>query len=164
MRVVCLVVTCLLVGHAVAGSSPVLVVEDVHGDAVTLVPAAASVQRLVILCSDRGGSKFSRSWLAALRAAEGLPDLVEIANLESVPWVARPFVRRAFRDSASVLLDWKGVVRQRYGFDRDRVNVYLLDRYGNLLLKASGTEPSDELAQFIQRIRHGREESVEGNR
>ena len=129
-----------------------LVLEDAHGRQLT-VRAEAPHHQLVILCSDREGARYGKRWLAEIRAVEPRPPLVEVAHLAGVPAVARPVVRRAFRGSSIVLLDWRGEIEHRYGFVPGHVNVYLIDRDGGLLLRTHGGESTADLSRFLAAMR-----------
>ena len=69
---------------------------------------------------------------------EGACPVVEAANLDAVPFFARPFVRNAFEDAAPVVLDWHGEIGERLGFEPDSVNLYLVDSDGALVAHFRG--------------------------
>jgi hypothetical protein len=104
------------------------VLRDQFGREAVVLPVSAGP--VVILYSDRAGTREARAWLGTL--AIGGCILIEVAQLAEVPAVARPFVRRSFRNSSAVLLDWRGRLAARLGFQHGHANLYLFDSAGRL--------------------------------
>jgi predicted transcriptional regulator len=103
----------------------------------------------VLIDGDRTGSQFNGVWGSAVRSrykssGDRHVAVVFIAQLASVPAFMRGFVQKKFlgKDSAHpagrILLDWHGVVADRFGFRADVSNVYVIDREGVLRYKGSG--------------------------
>jgi hypothetical protein len=103
----------------------------------------------VLIDGDRTGSQFNGVWGSAVRnryknSGDQHVAVVFIAQLASVPSFMRGLVQKKFlgKDSAHpagrILLDWHGVVADRFGFRADVSNVYLIDREGVLRYKGSG--------------------------
>jgi hypothetical protein len=147
--------TAALLSAAIAtGEEPAapLVFQDHKGGRVVVGVEDADAGPRLILASDRGGSRFSRRWLARMSALEPRLRIIEVAHLAGVPAPVRPLVRRAFRGSPSVLLDWKGALASSYGFRPRRVNVYLIDSNGRLRLAESGGDSDEDLARVVTSI------------
>jgi hypothetical protein len=129
---------------------PPLVFQDYRGKSVSVGAEEAGSAPRLIVASDRAASRFSRRWLARLSSDPGVR-IVEVAHITGVPALVRPLVRRAFRGTP-VLLDWKGALASRYGFEPARVNLYLIDASGRLLLAESGGDSDADLARVVARI------------
>jgi len=113
---------------------------DLHGSVVLLI------------AGDRDGNKFNNAWGHAARAhCKDQLKIVYIANLTSVPGFMHGFVKGKFvsKDPAHpngpILLDWKGVVAQRFGFHDNLSNVYVIDRDGVLRYTSSGKGTDTDL-------------------
>lgn len=128
----------LLAGHAIT-------LADVTGREWDL--AARAGQPAVLIYSDREGSRHTAPWLRVAKDYGDRCVLVEVADLSSAPRVARPFVRRAFRQHPGVLLDWRGEIGHAFGFEAGQPNVYVLDTGGHLVThlrgEAEGAEPAE---------------------
>ncbi len=143
-----------LLAASAAGTAqpPPIELSDSSGRRVALGAEQPGLPPRLLVVSDRGGSRFSKRWSRRLVGLEPALRLIDVAHLADVPAVARPLVRRAFRDSPAVLLDWHGALARRFGFEPDRVNVYLLDAAGRLLLAASGGDAEEDLAGVVARL------------
>jgi len=117
----------------------------------------------VLIDGDRTGSQFNEVWGRAVRSRyKGSGDqhvaIVYVAHLASVPGLMRGFVRKKFlgKDSAHpagrILLDWQGVVADRFGFHADLSNVYVIDRRGILRYKGSGKGSTTDLDPLFQLV------------
>ncbi len=114
-------------------------------------------QVMVVTASDRGGSKGTVEWgRAMIQALDPTLNLlsvryVAVANLKSVPSVARKKVRKKFpQDELQwTLLDWKGQWAKTYGFESKATNILVFDASGALLFHAHGQQPDARQAQGI---------------
>ncbi len=117
---------------AAESSAPTLVefkIKDQFGEVYTDEPYREGL--FVVIGSDREGSEFSRGWTEAVRESlEGLTAAVDVhfaavAHVHGVPRLIRGMVRGAFPDhpDAWVLLDWKGVFEEAYGYEPDSTTV-----------------------------------------
>jgi len=107
---------------------------------------------VLLIAGDRDGNKFNNAWGHGARThCKDQLKIVYIANLTSVPGFMHGFVKGKFvsKDPAHpngpILLDWKGVVPQRFGFHDNLSNVYLIDRDGVLRYTASGKGTDTDL-------------------
>jgi hypothetical protein len=112
-------------------------IENQYGREVAIFPGNGP---RVIVYADRKGRRQTDSWKPVL--AGGACLVIEAANLDAVPFLVRPFVRNAFDDASPVVLDWKGEIAERLGFEPDSANLYLIGRNGELLAHVTG--PADE--------------------
>lgn len=111
-------------------------------------PQSFAGRHLLILASDRGGSKFNPGWGDALRqalTAAGLRQAVEIvgvSDLRAVPGFLRSFVRGKFPDEPEkwVLMDWTGIFAEAYDLEPKACNILLFDGVGELLYRGHGRE------------------------
>lgn len=134
---------------AAPGAASRVVLEDQFGREAVVVPVPAGP--VVVLYSDRTGAREAGAWLSALET--GVCVLIEVAQLAEVPAIARPFVRRSFRNSSAVLLDWRGRLAERLGFEPGRANLYLFDRAGRLSRHYHAGLGGTALHEFIADLR-----------
>jgi hypothetical protein len=95
-------------------------------------------QVVLVIGSNRGGSKYSRQWGPALRAGMdslGFGDEVlslPVANVSSVPGFMKGMVRKKFPKEKEkwALVDWKGLFAKSYGFQKGACNLLVFDREG----------------------------------
>ncbi|HUO82493.1 MAG TPA: hypothetical protein VM616_06505 [Gammaproteobacteria bacterium] len=69
--------------------------------------------------------------------------------------IARPFIRKAFDKAPPTLLDWKGELALRCGFEPNVPNIYVFDRHGELHGALSGPGSALELAalrELLERL------------
>jgi hypothetical protein len=96
---------------------------------------------LILIGSDRDGSRYAREWGKALDAAidrDGAApdvDLVGFSDLRGVPFFLKGYVRGKFprEEGESTLLDWSGVFADSYDFVSGTVNIFVFDRRGRLI-------------------------------
>ncbi len=156
---------CLSTVPAVAGGqSPRLLIpfeiEDQHR---RLHRQADYLDRVVlVLGSDRGGSRFSAGWRRAItQAVGGEPrfdklSVLSLADLRGVPFFVRGSVRKRFPRAPDnrVLLDWKGLFPVTYAFEPDACNLLVFAADGALVIQAHGREVDPEtLAAVVAAIR-----------
>jgi len=116
---------------------------------------------LVIIGSDKDGSKFAGIWGQAIRSAlKDDPDftkvwIVALSDLRGVPFFLKGWVKGKFPKNRAhwVLLDWQGVFAQAYSFEPKAVNILVFDCSGNLIHKSSvrGLEES-KLKKIVDKI------------
>jgi hypothetical protein len=82
-----------------------------------------------------------------------------VANLRAVPPFFHSFVKRKFvgkgadgQPARPTLLDWDGMVGDRYGFTDDLTNVYVIDLQGVLRYRDSGKGVPAEIQKLIRAI------------
>lgn len=115
---------------------------------------------LVLVGSDRKGSRYQGAWVRELRALigeRGSPDavrLIEAADLRGVPFFVKGSVKRKFPSDERqwVLMDWKGMFARAYEFEPDACSVLLFDRGGELLHRAAGQDPDRKALAEIGRL------------
>jgi hypothetical protein len=104
---------------------------------------------LVLLAGDREGSKHTRAWKEALKAAlSGVPGaegvrFAGLADLRGVPGFLQGMVRSRFPKEPErwVMLDWEGLFGKDYGLERGVCTVLVFDAEGRLVHRAGGKEP-----------------------
>jgi peroxiredoxin len=102
----------------------------------------------VLTFGDRKGSEQIEGWVKSVFDRYGdRIDLHGIAVLTSIPAPFHGLARRQFRQKIKypVLLDFKGDVSKVYGYEKDRANIYVMDRDGRIRLKLTGAATPDGL-------------------
>jgi hypothetical protein len=95
---------------------------------------------LLIIGSDKKGDSGNEIWGEKIaKKYKGRIVIIGMADLQSVPFFYRWKVRADFRDrrdtpsakyGVPILLDWKGVLAQSYGFKPEVSNLILIDAKG----------------------------------
>jgi hypothetical protein len=114
-------------------------------------------QVVVVTAGDRKGGEYTVAWgRAMLEAMDPFVNLsqvryIEVADLNSVPSLARKAVRKKFpKDELQwILLDWKGQWAKAYGFEKKAANILVFDASGTLLEHAHGQEPDQSQVQAL---------------
>lgn len=112
----------------------------------------------VLLGGDRKGSAYIDDWGPALHRAlateldEGTVCSVGFANLKGVPFFVRKKIIRSFpADPESwTILDWKGEIARKWGFEKNAANLYVFDREGRIVFHI-GLRGFDQV-QFDQSV------------
>jgi hypothetical protein len=110
---------------------------------------------LVLLAGDREGSKHTRAWKEALKAAlSGVPGaegvrFAGLADLRGVPGFLRGMVRSRFPKEPErwVMLDWEGLFGKGYGLERGACTVLIFDAQGRFAHRTSGKEPDPKAVE-----------------
>ncbi len=130
-------------------------IKDQFGNSYTDEPYREGV--VVVIGSDRKGSAYSREWSTAIRESlESLTlrtevRLLPLGHMKGVPRLLRGFVRRQFpkHPDAWVLLDWKGVFEEAYGYEKDSSTILVfLD--GVMVHRTFGQELEQDKVDGIQ--------------
>jgi len=136
--------------------------EDQFGETHTTADVRGNA--LLVVGSDKHGSRYQRYWIDRLRAALGDRDagevieIVELADLRGVPFFVKGSVRKKFpKDRRSwVLMDWKGEFAKAYRFEKRRCNILLFDGSGKLVLhvgvQGADAEMLDEIGAAIDAL------------
>lgn len=85
--------------------------------------------------ADRQGSEQIDGWIAPLEARYGGRIVIAgIADLSQVPGLLRSMVREKFRKRwvHPVMLDWEGSVARGFHYQKDKANVFVIDREGRM--------------------------------
>lgn len=122
---------------------------------LALAALASSAQQAVLLAGDREGSRHTRAWKEALKAAlGGVPgaDRVRfagLADLRGVPGFMRGAVRARFPKEPErwVMLDWEGLFGKGYGLERGACTVLVFGADGRLAHRGGGKEPGPEAVE-----------------
>jgi len=114
-------------------------------------------QVVVVTAGDKKGSKYTVAWGRAMIQAMdpnvnlGRVRYIQVADLKSVPSMARKTVRKKFpQDELQwTLMDWKGQWAKTYDFERKAANILVFDASGTLLVHAHGQEPDQKQARAL---------------
>ena len=109
--------------------------------------------------ADKNGSEQLEEWIRPLieRYSAKDADKIEIAGiaeLSSVPGIAKGVVRNLIRKKSErpVMLDWNGDVSKSYNYEKDKANLVLVDRQGNIIARETGAANATRLAKFYREI------------
>lgn len=95
----------------------------------------------VLTFGDRKGSSQVEGWVKTLyeRYRDRI-DLHGVAVLASIPSLFHGYARDRFREKVGypVLLDFKGDVSKRYGYEKEKANIFIVARDGTVVLKMTG--------------------------
>lgn len=109
----------------------------------------------VVTVADRKGAKQVESWVRPLweRYGERI-DLEGVADVSAVPRLLRGWVTGRLKKAAShpVLLDWTGAVCRQFAYRPGQVNVLLLDREGNILMRWVGPAHDQAVAELFAEL------------
>ena len=109
----------------------------------------------VMSVADHKGSEQLAPWIQQIHDRYGTR--VDIDGIADVSMIAKPFqgiFRAAFRKqlARSVLLDWGGEVVKQFDYKKGVPNLYVIDRKGQIVGRASGTATDDAVATFAREI------------
>lgn len=110
---------------------------------------------VVLIFGDREGSEQIEGWVRPLYGK--FTDQIYIfgiAELSAVPRVARPVVRRLIKSKSknSVMLDWSGAVSEAYDYEKEKANVFVIDKNGNIVAEKNGAASESELNDLYSKI------------
>lgn len=135
----------LVLAATLLAAEPEVVLNDQFGRRSAVLPV--TVAPAVVVYSDGAGATEAGPWLRRLRS--GSCHVIEVANLVDVPAIARPIVRRRFRDAGPVLLDWRGELAHVLGFVSGHANLYLFGGGGQLLVHHHAAQDEAGRALFV---------------
>ncbi len=112
---------------------------------------------LIIIATDRDGSKFSDSWRQAIydelekrqKAKQVL--FIRVADLRGAPWFLYDFIKGKFpkdKDRWS-LMDWKGIFATAYSFESKSCNILVFNSQHCLIYKTHVQEPDPQKLEEI---------------
>ncbi len=105
--------------------------------------------------ADHKGSDQLAPWIQKIYDRYG--NRIEIDGIADVSMIPKPFhgmFRAAFRKqlTRSVLLDWGGDVVNRFAYKKGVPNVYVIDRDGRIVARASGEASDGAIAELAKEI------------
>ncbi len=109
----------------------------------------------VLVFGDREGSRQIESWVRPLvEKYQTDIDIQGIAELSAVPGLAQGAVRRIMKNQVkySVMLDWNGDVSKSYGYQKGKANLFVIDKNGNIVAKATGAANKADLETIFRDI------------
>lgn len=117
-------------------------------------------RRLIVIGGDREASNDTRAWAQEARKLvdaetyqEASVEIIRVADLRAVPAGFRGLVAKKMRRNyeTPVLMDWQGVVADRFEFQPGLANVVIVDELGvvHLLLQAMQPQP-----QQVDQLKH----------
>ncbi len=105
-------------------------------------------QILIVIGSDRNGSEFHDDWESALRdslaadSSDAGVAFLSVAEVRGVPFFLKGSVKVKFsrEEDEWILLDWKGLLAETYGFEANSANILVFAADGTLALHVHGRE------------------------
>jgi hypothetical protein len=112
----------------------------------------------ILVFGDRNGSNQIEGWVRPLygKYSDGIY-IFGVAELSAVPWVARPFVRGIIKNKSktSIMLDWSGKISKSYGYQKNKANLFVVDKAGNVIAEKRGAATPSALADLYPEINRG---------
>jgi hypothetical protein len=109
----------------------------------------------VLLLGDREGSKFTDNWSKPLFARYGNTiHLVAMADVSSVPFFLKGFIRGKFRDAYTtpILMDWDGETVEYYDIQKNVPTFIAIDKQGIVRAHLSGKGTAEDLAKAYNAV------------
>ena len=123
-------------GEAPTNSTPVVAafaLPDQYDDLHRISFPATQVTVLTV--ADRKGSEQIDGWMAPLRERyAGTIAITGIADMSRAPRLLRSMLREKFRQHFKypVMLDWDGAVSRDFHYQKDKANLFVIDREGRV--------------------------------
>lgn len=108
-------------------------------------------KHVLLFLADRAGSKLTPNFTKVLEPKfRGKVTFVAVANVSSVPFFLKGFIRGKFRENYSytVLMDWDGELWEHFSCKDDVTTVVHIDPNGTAKFKLSGTGTDKEIEQI----------------
>lgn len=108
---------------------------------------------VVLVFADRESSNDVEAWVMPIY--DKFSDKIKIygiAELSGVPGFVRPLVRGMIRSEYPVLFDWTGEVSEEYGFEKNKVNIFVIGKKGKITAAKRGTATIKELEFLLKKI------------
>ena len=117
-------------------------------------------KKIVILAfADRDGAEQLESWIRPIAEKYSIKnsnqfDVQGIAELSSVPGIAKGIVRNLIKKKSDrpIMLDWSGNVSKSYHYEKDKANLFLIDRQGNIIAKEVGAADATKLEKLYKEV------------
>lgn len=109
----------------------------------------------VLVFGDKEGSEQIEGWVSPLyKKYTDKIEIYGIAELSVVPWIAKGFVRNAIksRSKTPIMLDWSGEVSKNYGYEKEKANLFVIDKEGYIIAEKRGAATSAELESLYKEI------------
>ena len=109
----------------------------------------------VFVVADQKGSAEIAGWIAPLyeRYKSGI-EISGIAALPGIPPMFHGLFRREFKKRLTypVMLDWSGDVARRFGYEKQRAQLFVIGKDGRIALTQSGAADEQALRQVYREI------------
>ena len=127
--------------------------EDQNGNVYSLEFPQEKI--VIVVIGDKDSADQIEGWLRPLYERYGKRlEIYGIADLSAVPSFGRGVARAIIRQktSYSVMLDWNGAVSRRYGFERKKANIFVIDRDGTIVARQTGAADAEKLSAVFREI------------
>ena len=109
----------------------------------------------VFVVADQKGSGQIAGWISPLyaRYEKGI-EISGIAALPGIPPMFHGLFRREFKKRLTypVMLDWNGEVAQMFGYEKQRVELFLIGKDGRVALRQTGAANDRALVEVFREI------------
>ena len=109
----------------------------------------------VLVFGDKQGAEQIEGWVSPLYGKyTDKINIYGIAELSVVPWIAKGFVRNSIknRSKTSIMLDWSGKVSKNYGYEKEKANLFVIDKDGYIIAENRGAATKTELENLYKKI------------
>jgi hypothetical protein len=81
-------------------------------------------------------------------------DIDGVADVSMIPKLFRGMLREAFKKQLthSVMLDWDGAVVKQFAYEKNVANIYVIDRGGRIVKRATGAVSNEALEALFSEI------------
>ena len=109
----------------------------------------------VFVVADQKGSGEIAGWITPLYARyENRIEISGIAALPGIPPMFQGLFRREFKKRLTypVMLDWTGDISRRFGYEKERAQLFVMGQDGRVVLRQSGAANERSLAEVYREI------------
>lgn len=141
--------TMMLWANGIGQKLPAFTMEDQNSKEIQ--SSMYKGKHVLLFLADRAGSKLTPNFTKVLEPKyRGKISFVAVANVSSVPFFLKGFIRGKFRENYSytVLMDWDGDLWEHFSCKDDVTTVVHIDSNGIAKFKLSGTGTEKEIEQI----------------
>ena len=141
--------TMLLCSNGIGQKLPSFTMEDQNSKEIQ--SSMYKGKHILLFLADRAGSKLTPNFTKVLEPKyRGKTTFIAVANVSSVPFFLKGFIRGKFRENYSytVLMDWDGDLWKHFSCKDDVTTVIHIDPNGIAKFKLSGTGTEKEIEQI----------------
>jgi hypothetical protein len=109
----------------------------------------------VMTVADRKGADQLAPWIQPVYDRyQNQIDIDGVADVSMIPKLFQPILREAFKKRLeySVMLDWDGSVVKQFAYKKNVANIYVIDRGGRIVKRATGAVSNEALEALFYEI------------
>ena len=118
---------------------------------------------IVMIYTDKQGAKYKYIYVDSLNnhynsnldtTKADLIKLISIGNMAGAPsfFLFKNWIKKYFKNKIPTLLDWKSVIAKKYGFQKAKANIYIVDPDGILRFRGAGIASKSEIESLYKII------------